>query len=104
MSHDRRFYVGIDQDLQGGMTPTGNLIRDAWVFSILPESETCAGWDSQRLQALYDQVTVAWEPHGHLVSQLPPALRERHQRIYEVAMACARARGWDPELDDEEEN
>ena len=33
-------YVGIDDDYFGGMTPIGTIIRDAWVFGILPESET----------------------------------------------------------------
>lgn len=103
MSQNPRLYVGIDQDIQGGMTPTGTLIRDAWVFGILPETETCAGWDPQRIQVLYDRVSDAWEPHGHLVSQLPAELRERHRRIHDAAMVQARARGWDPELDDEEE-
>ena len=33
-------YIGIDKDLQGGMTTIGKIIRDAWVFGILPETQT----------------------------------------------------------------
>ena len=72
-------FEGIDKAPDGGMTPTGNIIRDAWVFGIIPETETCAGWTSQRIEALYDKVAVAWEPYGHLVSRLTPELRERHE-------------------------
>lgn len=97
-----RVYVGIDKDIQGGMTPIGNVIRDAWVFGIIPESETCEGWNAQGIDALYDKVTAAWAPFGHMVSALPPELRERHERIYSQAVVSARARGWDPELTDED--
>lgn len=97
-----RTYVGLDQDISGGMTPTGTIIRDAWVFGLLPEGETCAGWSLDRIQALYDKVTDAWAPFGHLASRLPPALRERHHAIYEAAIRRARELGWSPELDDEQ--
>jgi len=100
---DTKIYQGIDQDPQGGMTPTGNIIRDAWVFEIIPETETCAGWTLQGIEALYDQVTAAWAPYSHLASRLPPPLRERHRRIYEEAVQKARAQGWSPELDDGED-
>ena len=99
---DKPNYIGIDKDSFGGMTPTGSIIRDAWVFGIIPDTETCAGWTVQGIQALYDKVTAAWAPYGHLVSNLPPDLRERHQRIYEAAMREARAQGWDPELNGED--
>jgi len=97
-----KIYPGIDQDPKGGMTPTGNIIRDAWVFGIIPETETCAGWALQGIDALYDKVTAAWEPYGHLASRLPRELRERHQRIYDAAVVRARAEGWDPELGDDD--
>jgi hypothetical protein len=96
-----KIYVGIDKDPKGAMTPTGNIIRDAWVFGIIPESETCEGWTIQGIENLYDKVTVEWDKYGHLVSRLPEDLRERHQRIYDAAVARARELGWDPELDDE---
>lgn len=95
-----KIYEGIHNQEQGGMTPTANIIRDAWVFGIIPETETCEGWTIQGIDALYDRVSDAWQPYGHLASRLPPDLRERHARIYAAAVAQARAAGWNPELDD----
>jgi hypothetical protein len=92
-----RRYVGIDQDPQGAMNPTGNIIRDAWVFGLIPETETCEGWDRGGIQDLYEKVTMAWEPYAHLPSRLPPDLLERHRRIYAAAMEQARGLGWDPD-------
>jgi hypothetical protein len=99
-----KIYVGIDKDSKGAMTPSGNIIRDAWVFGIIPESETCAGWKVQDIQVLYDKVSAEWDKYGHLVSSLPPELRQRHQRIYAAAMARARDLGWNPELIDDEDD
>jgi hypothetical protein len=98
----QKIYVGIDKEAKGAMTPTGNIIRDAWVFGIIPESETCAGWTVQGIDSLYDKVTAEWGKYGHLVSNLPPELKQRHQRIYEAAIARARELGWNPELEDED--
>lgn len=95
-------FAGIDEDLKSGMTPTGNIIRDAWVFGIIPESETCEGWTIQGVEVLYDQVTEAWEPYGHLVSRLPEALLEKHQRIYQAAIETAKEHGWDPTLGEDD--
>lgn len=100
--NNAKSYRGIDKDSNGGMTPTGNIIRDAWVFGVIPETETCAGWSYQRINWLYEKVSAAWEPYGLLVSRLPPDLRERHQRIYSAAVERARKEGWNPELDDED--
>jgi hypothetical protein len=99
---ENKVYVGIDKDAKGAMNPTGNIIRDAWVFGLIPETETCAGWTVQGVDALYDKVTRAWEPYGHLVSRLPPELREKHQRIYDEAVRNAREKGWNPELGDDD--
>lgn len=98
MRHDRT-YTGLHND---GMSPTANIVLDAQLFGLLPEAETCEGWDYDRLESLYDKVTAAWQPYGHLASRLPPELRERHTRLYEAAIAAARARGWDPGIDDED--
>ena len=92
-----RTYFGIHNDPLGAMNPTGNIIRDAWVFELIPESETCEGWTVQGIEALYDKVSKAWEPYGHLVSRLSPELRERHERIYTEAVRQAKAKGWDPD-------
>lgn len=94
-------YAGIDKDEYGGMTPVGTIIRDAWVFGILPEHETCEGWSVGQLQNLYEQVHEAWQPYGHLASQLPPELAERHRRIHDAALQRARELGWEPQLDDD---
>ena len=61
-------YPGIDKDPHGAMNPTGNIIRDARVSGIIPETETCAGWTVQGIDALYDKVSSAREPYGNLVS------------------------------------
>jgi hypothetical protein len=97
-----KIYAGIDQDPTGAMNPTGNIIRDAWVFGIIPEDQTCAGWTTQGIISLYDKVIKAWEPYGHLVSRLPPELQEKHKRIYDAAIKRARELGWDPELGDDD--
>jgi hypothetical protein len=96
-----KIYEGIDKEPRGGMTPTANIIRDAWVFGLIPETETCAGWTLQRIDDLYAKVSDAWHPYGHLASRLPPELRERHASIYSAAIKRAREQGWRPELDDD---
>ncbi|MGC2165389.1 MAG: hypothetical protein WA632_05185 [Gallionella sp.] len=95
-------YVGINQDTNGGLTHMGRIVRDAWVFGILPDAETCAGWDSARMQNLYEQVYAAWEPYAHLPSRLPDNLRERHTALYAQAITVARDNGWDAELGEDD--
>lgn len=95
-------YVGVDADRDGGMTHMGQIIRDAWVFGLLPETETGAGWPASQMQILYEKVSAAWAPYANLPSRLPDELRARHTRIYEQAIAQARQRGWDPELGDDD--
>ena len=97
---NHKIFPGTDKDLEDGISQTGNIVRDAWVFGILPESETCTGWSIQRIFELYDKVSEAWQPYGHLASQLPDELRQRHKRIYDEAIATARSHGWNPALDD----
>lgn len=50
-----QFYVGIDQDHNEGLTHLGRIVRDAWVFGILPETETCVGWSGAQMQSLYEK-------------------------------------------------
>ncbi len=97
-----RIYPGIDNDKYAGMTDVGKIIRDAWLFGVLPETETCENWDYGRLEALYDKVHTQWLKHGHLVSQLPPDLQQRHAEIHRQAYDKARAQGWDMDLSDEQ--
>lgn len=95
-------YVGVTQDNNAGLTHLGRIVRDAWVFGILPETESCAGWDAARMQNLYERVYQAWEPYAHLPSRLPDELRERHARFYAAAISEARGAGWDPELGEDD--
>jgi hypothetical protein len=94
-------YVGLENDLFGGMTDQGRIIRDAWVFGLLPETEGCEGWNLGQIQELYEKVYGEWERHGHIPSRLPDGLRERYVQIYEQAVIRARAHGWDPEIIDD---
>ena len=95
-------YVGVDRDDNHGMTAIGRIVRDAWVFNLLPETETCAGWSSAQIQVLFEQVHQAWEPYAHLPSLLPPELSQRHSAIHSAAIKQARQAGWAPNLDDED--
>ena len=95
-------YVGIYNDLEGGMTHIGMVIKDAWVFGLIPETETCEGWLPSQIQILAEDVYQSWEPYAHLPSRLPDELRERHTRIHAAAMEIARKNGWDPELGDDD--
>ena len=97
-----RLYCGITNDYYGGMTPIGTIIRDAWVFGILPESETCEDWSHDRLQIIHDKTKVEWDKYGCLASNLPDELRQRHTDIYQRAVDNARKLGWDPELEDDD--
>jgi hypothetical protein len=90
-------YVGINNDVNGGMTTIGKIIRDAWVFDLLPESETCEGWNQGQVDNLLDKVNSAWDKYGCMVSQLPETLRARHQRIHDEAIVKAKAAGWSGE-------
>jgi hypothetical protein len=90
-------YVGINNDVNGAMTTIGKIIRDAWVFELIPETETCEGWNQGQVDVLLDRVNAEWDKYGCMVSQLPADLRERHQRIHDIAIANAKAAGWSGE-------
>ena len=90
-------YIGIDSDINGGMTTIGKIIRDAWVFGLIPETETCKNWNLAGLDALLQKVNAEWDKYGCLVSRLPPELAARHQHIHDAAIAQARAAGWSGE-------
>lgn len=95
-------YVGIHDDLFGGMTDTGKVIRDAWALGLLDETETCEGWAPQGIEDLWHKVSAEWEKYGFLVSNLPDETKQRYLRIQEAAVERARAAGWDPQRDLEE--
>ena len=96
-------YVGIDNDVNGGMTTIGKLIRDARVFGLLDETETCKGWNFAGVDALLDKVNIEWDKYGCLVSHLPEDLFERHQRIHDEAIKQAKEAGWSGENETEDE-
>ena len=90
-------YIGLNNEINGGMTSIGKIIRDAWVFGLLPENETCEGWDLGRIDALLQKVNNEWDKYGCMVSQLPPELFDKHQRIHGKALQQAYAAGWSGE-------
>lgn len=96
-------YAGIDDDANGGMTTIGKLIRDAQVFGLIDDSETCKGWDYGRVVSLLDQVNQEWDKYGCMVSNLPQELFDRHQMIHAAGVKRAKEAGWsgDNETDDE---
>lgn len=89
-----KHYVGIHNDINGGMTDTGKIIRDAWVFGIIPESESCEGWLAAGIESLWQKVNVEWAKYGFLVSNLPDELREKFMRIHDAAVTRAKEAGW----------
>jgi len=95
-------YVGIYKDQYGGMTDTGKIIRDAWIFEIIPEDETCEGWLPQGIEELWRKTQEHWERHGYSVSDLPQDIQARFYRIQEAALERARRAGWAPELYEDE--
>jgi hypothetical protein len=97
-------YVGINNDINGGMTSIGKIIRDAWVFGLLDESETCEGWNLGGIDALLQKVNAEWDKYGCLVSHLPDELRERHQKIHNAAIENAKAAGWTGEVETDDED
>ena len=67
-------YCGFYND-KHGMTQLGRIVLDGWLFSFIPESEDCSGWDMGRMQVLMDQCEKEWDKYGNLPSRLPPELR-----------------------------
>ena len=96
-------YVGIDNDVFGGMTVIGKVIRDAWVFELIEETQTCQGWNFAGVDALLDKVNTEWDKYGCLVSHLPPELFKRHQRIHDKAIKKAKETGWSGEFETDDE-
>ena len=97
-------YVGINNEINGGMTSIGKIVRDAWVFQLIPETETCEGWSLSMIDGLLDKVNTEWDKYACMVSQLPEELFERHQRIHNAAMEKAKAAGWSGEVETDDES
>jgi len=96
-------YVGIDNEVNGGMTTIGKIIRDAWVFDLIEETETCEGWNFAGVDALLDKVNIQWDKYGCLASHLPCELFEKHHRIHNKAIENARLAGWSGETETDDE-
>ena len=103
MSKKPNTYVGIDNEIYGGMTAIGKIIRDAWVFGLIEETETCEGWNAAGIDSLLDKVNKEWDKYGCLVSFLPPELREKHDRIHTKAIENANTAGWSGEVETDDE-
>jgi len=102
--HKKGTYVGLSNEIWGGMTTIGKTIRDAWVFEILPETEDCIGWNLSRIDALLHQVDTEWDKYHCLVSHLPTELKERHSRIHGEAFKKAKDSGWSGEFEIDDES
>ncbi len=99
-----RVYVGLENEINGGMTPIGKVIRDAWVFEILDENETCKGWNLAGIDSLLQKVNAEWDKYGCLVSHLPPELAQRHARIHGEGLKKANQAGWYGEFETDDED
>lgn len=99
-----KLYVGIEKDVNGGMTEIGKLIRDAKVFALIDDNETCEGWDISRLDALLLAVNKEWDKYSCSVTQLPEALAKRHSSIHAEAIRRAKTAGWSGENELDEIN
>ena len=97
-------YVGINNEVNGGMTTIGKIIRDAKVFGLLDESETCEGWNFAGIDSLLDKVNKEWDKYGCLVSNLPEDLFKRHQAIHGEAAIKAKEAGWSGEVETDDES
>lgn len=84
------------------MTDTGKIIRDAWAFGLIDESESCEGWLPQGIEDLWRRVQEEWEKYGFRVNNMPDELRARYLRIQDDALRRARDAGWSPELGDDD--
>ncbi|HEU4709308.1 MAG TPA: hypothetical protein VFS17_08350 [Methylophilaceae bacterium] len=92
-------YPGIYKDEAGGLTPMGRTVMDAWVFEIIPTSETCEGWDLSRMDALARQVADKWAEFDNSPRNLPDDYRMRHAMLYEQARMRGEGVEWDPTID-----
>ena len=95
-------YSGLKNDANGGMTHFGQMVKDAWVFGLIPDTQDCTGWDNGQMQVLYERICEQWEPYAGLPSNLPEELKKRHARIYQDAIAFAKQNGWNPELGEDD--
>ena len=98
-------YIGLENEVSGGMTTIGKIIRDAKVFELIDENETCEGWNLAGIDALLEKVNNQWDKYGCMPSNLPKELALRHHKIHDEAIQKAKKSGWrgENETDDEDE-
>ncbi|VAY86367.1 hypothetical protein MNB_ARC-1_285 [hydrothermal vent metagenome] len=96
-------YVGIDKDINGAMTSIGKVIRDAWVFGLIEETQTCEGWNLTQLDILMQKVNDKWDEYGCLASNLPEDLALKHFKIHNTAINKAKQSGWSGEVETDDE-
>lgn len=94
-------YPGLHND-KHGLTQLGRIVLDGRLFGLIPDTEDCAGWSGGRMQDLMERVQNEWDQYANLPSRLPPDLRKWHGELYDRAIQTARAKGWDPELGEDE--
>lgn len=82
------------------MSDSGKLMRDAWVFGLLPEGQGVAEQNAMLLQMLAHDVRASWQQHGNCVNCLPRELRNRYTGIHAEAIRRAKMNGWEPEAGD----
>jgi hypothetical protein len=97
-------YIGINNEINGGMTTIGKIIRDGWVFGLIDESETCEGWNLAGVDNLLQKVNDEWDKYGCMVSLLPPELAKRHFEIHDSAIKQAKNSGWSGEIETNDED
>lgn len=97
VKHKSLLYPGLDKDKWGGFTHTGEIIRNAKAFGMIDESETCAGWRMDQIEALWDKVNDYLDQFGGLARNLPADVLARFERIHQQALEQAKAMGWTPE-------
>ncbi len=98
-----KIYVGIDKDINGGMTSIGKIIRDAYVFDIIEDTQTCEGWNLAGIDSLLHKVNDRWDEYGCLASNLPKELSEKHFAIHDKAIKKAKEAGWSGEIETDDE-
>ena len=64
-------YCGLLDDEDGGLTPLGRTVMEAWVFGLIPETQTCVGWTAGQMQELVD----GYIRHGSLMDICPAVCR-----------------------------
>ena len=74
--------VEMHNDPSASEIDRGRVIRDAWVFGIVPESESCDGWTIQALVQLEHKVNEVWKKYDFKAANLPPHIRTHFDRIY----------------------